>query len=62
MRDGLAEWVAFANLTFHEINDVTGIAHYITYTEDPSLGGGFSSSVGLDPNNAEQFVKVGTNR
>lgn len=59
VRDALAEWAAFAHLTF--VENITGQPHYITYQEDPSLGGGFSSSVGMDPNNAEQFVKLGPN-
>jgi hypothetical protein len=56
-RDGVAEWAAFANL--HFIESVTGQPHYITVQEDPALGGGFSSSVGMDPINAEQFVRFG---
>ena len=56
-RDGVGEWAAFANLYF--IENITGQAHYITVQEDPALGGGFSSSVGMDPVNAEQFVKFG---
>jgi Astacin (Peptidase family M12A) len=59
VRDAMAEWAAFANLTF--IENISGQPHYITYQEDPSLAGGFSSSVGMDPNNAEQFVKIGSN-
>ena len=62
VRDGVAEWAAFANLHFNEITSVTGVAHYITYQEDSNLGSsGFSSSVGMDPNNAEQFVVLGPN-
>ncbi|MEY2526915.1 MAG: large repetitive protein, partial [Verrucomicrobiota bacterium] len=60
-RDGVAEWAAFANLTFNEITNVTGVAHYITVQEQSGAEGGFSSSVGMDPNNAEQFVKIGPN-
>jgi hypothetical protein len=44
-RDGVAEWAAFANL--HFIENITGQPHYITVQEDPALGGGFSSSVGM---------------
>ncbi len=57
-RDSAAEWAAFANLHFIEITNVTGIAHYITVQERSSSEGGFSSSVGMDPNNTEQFVQV----
>ncbi|MBP7149587.1 MAG: hypothetical protein KBD01_18825 [Acidobacteria bacterium] len=56
-RDGIAEWAAFADL--HFIENVTGQPHFITVQEDPALGGGFSSSVGMDPENAEQFVRFG---
>src|SRR4029079_735964 len=55
-RDSIAEWAAFANLQF---NEFTGSppANYITVQEDPTLGGGFSSSVGMA--GGEQFVKIG---
>ncbi len=56
-RDGVAEWAAFADL--HFIESTAGQPHYITVQEDPGLGGGFSSSVGMDPNHAEQFVRFG---
>lgn len=56
-RDGVAEWAAFANLHFIEFTG-TPPSNYITVQEDPSLGGGFSSSVGMG--GGEQFVKFGT--
>jgi hypothetical protein len=57
-RDGVAEWAAFANLTF---NEFTGSppANFITVQELPAGGeGGFSSAVGMA--GGEQFVKIGT--
>jgi hypothetical protein len=55
-RDGVAEWTAFANLHFTEFTG-SPPANYITVQEDPSLGGGFSSSVGVA--GGEQFVRFG---
>jgi len=55
-RDGVAEWMAFANVHF---NEFTGGAptNYITVQENASIGGGFSSSVGMA--GGEQFVQFG---
>ena len=55
-RDGVAEWAAFANLHFNEFTGATP-PNYVTVQENASLGGGFSSSVGMA--GGEQFVQVG---
>lgn len=57
-RDSVAEWAAFANLSFNEFSGASP-ANYITVQQDPSLGGGFSTSVGMG--GGEQFVKIGPN-
>jgi hypothetical protein len=57
-RDGVAEWAAFANLHFIEFSGAPPNPNYITVQEDPSLGGGFSSSVGMA--GGEQFVRFAT--
>ena len=57
-RDAVAEWAAAANVQFSEFTGGTP-TNYVTVQEDPSLGGGFSSSVGLA--GGEQFVKFGPN-
>ena len=45
-RDGVAEWAAFANLHFNEFTG-TPPANFVTVQENASIGGGFSSSVGM---------------
>jgi hypothetical protein len=55
-RDGVAEWAAFANLQFTEFTG-TPPANYITVRENPSLGGGFSSVVGMG--GGQQFLEFG---
>jgi hypothetical protein len=55
-RDAVGEWVAFANLQFNEFTG-TPPSNFITIQEDPALGGGFSSSVGMA--GGEQFIKIG---
>jgi len=55
-RDGVAEWVAFANVQFNEFTGTTP-PNFITVQENASLGGGFSSSVGMA--GGEQFVQFG---
>lgn len=57
-RDGVAEWTAFANLTFNEFTG-TPPANYITVQEDPNSGAGFSSSVGMA--GGEQLIQFGPN-
>ncbi len=57
-RDGIAEWAASANVVFSEFTGGTP-TNFITVQEDPTLGGGFSSSVGMA--GGEQFVKFGPN-
>jgi hypothetical protein len=57
-RDSVAEWSAFAQVQFNEFTGGTP-TNFVTVQEDPSLGGGFSSSVGLA--GGEQFVKFGPN-
>ena len=55
-RDGVAEWAAFANLHFNEFTG-TPPANFVTVQENASIGGGFSSSVGMA--GGEQFVQFG---
>jgi hypothetical protein len=56
-RDSVAEWAAFANLTFNEFSG-TPPANYITVQEKADGSeGGFSSSVGMA--GGEQFVQIG---
>jgi hypothetical protein len=58
VRDAVAEWAAFANLTFNEFSG-TPPANYITVQEKADGSeGGFSSSVGMA--GGEQFVQIGT--
>ena len=56
-RDSIAEWAGWANLTF--VESISGQANYITVREDPSLGGGFSSAIGMA--GGEQFIDFGPN-
>ncbi len=56
-RDSIAEWAGWANVTFTE--SIAGQANYITVREDSSLGGGFSSAVGMG--GGEQFLDFGPN-
>lgn len=56
-RDAVPEWAAFANV--HFIENISGQSNYVTVQEDASLGGGFSSSVGMG--GGEQFVRFGPN-
>ena len=55
-RDAVAEWAASANVHF---NEFTGAMppNFVTVQENASLGGGFSSSVGMA--GGEQFVQFG---
>ncbi len=55
-RDGVAEWAASANLQFNEFTG-TPPPNFVTVQENASLGGGFSSSVGMA--GGEQFVQFG---
>ena len=55
-RDAVAEWAAFANLHFNEFTGTTP-PNFVTVQENASLGGGFSSSVGMA--GGEQFVQFG---
>ena len=57
-RDGIAEWAAFANVHFNEFTGTTP-PNFVTVQENASLGGGFSSSVGMA--GGEQFVQFGPN-
>ena len=57
-RDGVAEWAAFVNLHFNEFTG-TPPANFVTVQENASIGGGFSSSVGMA--GSEQFVQFGPN-
>ncbi|HEY2711698.1 MAG TPA: M12 family metallopeptidase [Chthoniobacterales bacterium] len=57
-RDSVTEWTGFANVQFSEFTGGTP-TNFVTVQEDPSLGGGFSSSVGMA--GGEQFVKFGPN-
>jgi hypothetical protein len=57
-RDGVAEWAAFANVHFNEFTGTTP-PNFITVQENASIGGGFSSSVGMA--GGEQFVQFGPN-
>ncbi len=57
-RDSANEWGAFANLHFAEFAG-TPPANYITVSEDPSLSGGFSSSVGMAGGGGEQTISIG---
>jgi len=55
-RDGIGEWAGAANVHFSEFTGGTP-TNFITVQEDATLGGGFSSSVGMA--GGEQFVKFG---
>ena len=55
-RDGVAEWAAFANVHFNEFTGTTP-PNFVTVQENASIGGGFSSSVGMA--GGEQFVQFG---
>ena len=55
-RDGVAEWAAFASLHFNEFTGATP-PNFVTVQENASLGGRFSSSVGMA--GGEQFVQFG---
>ena len=55
-RDGVAEWAASANVHFNEFTGATP-PNFVTVQENASLGGGFSSSVGMA--GGEQFVQFG---
>ncbi len=55
-RDSIAEWAAFANLTFVEFT-TPAPPNYITVRDDPSLTGGNSSSIGMAV--GEQFIRIG---
>ena len=57
VRDGVAEWTAFANVHFIEFSGVPP-SNYITFREKTDgTEGGFSSSVGMG--GGEQFVEAG---
>ena len=55
-RDAVAEWAASANVHFNEFTGATP-PNFVTVQENASLGGGFSSSVGMA--GGEQFVQFG---
>src|SRR5262249_17260841 len=55
-RDGVAEWIAFANVQFNEFTGTTP-TNFVTVQENASLAGGYSSSVGMA--GGEQFVQFG---
>jgi Astacin (Peptidase family M12A) len=55
-RDGVAEWMAFANVQFNEFTGTTP-PNFVTVQENASLAGGYSSSVGMG--GGEQFVQFG---
>ena len=57
-RDSIAEWAGAANVHFSEFTGGTP-TNFITVQENASLGGGFSSSVGMA--GGEQFVQFGPN-
>jgi hypothetical protein len=56
VRDAVAEWAASANVHFNEFTGATP-PNFVTVQENASLGGGFSSSVGMA--GGEQFVQFG---
>ena len=58
VRDSVADWAAFANVHFNEFTGTTP-PNFVTVQENASLGGGFSSSVGVA--GGEQFVQFGPN-
>ena len=55
-RDAVAEWAESANVHFNEFTGATP-PNFVTVQENASLGGGFSSSVGMA--GGEQFVQFG---
>ena len=55
-RDAVAEWAASTNVHFNEFTGATP-PNFVTVQENASLGGGFSSSVGMA--GGEQFVQFG---
>jgi astacin (peptidase family M12A) len=59
-RDGVAEWAAFANLTFIEFTTPLP-TNYITVSQQSSGEGGFSNSVGMKQTPGEQLIQIGPN-
>jgi hypothetical protein len=59
-RDGVAEWAAFANLTFIEFTTPLP-TNYITVLEQSTGEGGFSSAVGMKQTPGEQTIQIGPN-